>query len=132
MTRIPSRFGFTLIELLVVVLIIGVLAAIAIPKFRGVKTKAHVATMKSDLRNLMNAQESYLAGNNTYYDGPVPAAGTAFAASSGVTISLVDVTASGWAASATHAATPDWTCAVFVGSAAPLAPATVEGRVVCD
>ncbi|MDH4351875.1 MAG: prepilin-type N-terminal cleavage/methylation domain-containing protein, partial [Gemmatimonadota bacterium] len=112
----PSS-GFTLIELLVVVLIIGVLASIAIPKFAGVKTKTNVTTMKTDLRNLITAQESYLAGSMVYYDGPIPAAGLGFTSSSGVTLTLLDVSASGWAATATHASAPAWVCAVFVGSA---------------
>jgi len=128
----PRSSGFTLIELLVVLLIIGVLSSIAIPKFRGVKTKANVTTMKSDLRNLLTAQEAYLSANATYYDGPIPAPGTGFSASSGVTLTLLDVTSSGWAATATHVSAPDWTCAVYVGSAAAVAPATEEGRIACQ
>ena len=58
--------GFTLIELLIVVVIIGILAAIAIPQFSSTKEKAYVASMKSDLRNLATSQEAYFAENNTY------------------------------------------------------------------
>ena len=58
-----SRTGFTLIELLIVVVIIGILAAIAIPKFASTKEKAYLASMKSDLRNGATAQEGYFADN---------------------------------------------------------------------
>jgi prepilin-type N-terminal cleavage/methylation domain-containing protein len=65
MTR--SRRGFTLIELLVVVVVIGILAVIAIPKFQSTKGKAYFASMRSDLHNLTTAQESffYLTGKYT-------------------------------------------------------------------
>ncbi len=56
-----NRKGFTLIELLIVVVIIGILAAIAIPKFANTKEKAYLASMKSDLRNLVTAEEAYFA-----------------------------------------------------------------------
>src|SRR5438094_6898953 len=56
-----NRKGFTLIELLIVVVIIGILAAIAIPKFANTKAKAYIASMKSDLRNLVTAEEAYFA-----------------------------------------------------------------------
>src|ERR687898_328722 len=64
-----NRKGFTLIELLIVVVIIGILAAIAIPKFANTKEKAVVAGMKSDLRNLVTAQEAFFADNKTYATG---------------------------------------------------------------
>src|ERR1051325_7583180 len=52
--------GFTLIELLVVVVIIGLVASIAIPKFSSTKDKARMASVKTDLRNIMTAEEAYL------------------------------------------------------------------------
>lgn len=56
---IVRRAGFTLIELLIVLVIIGVLAAIAIPKFSQTREKAFIASMKSDLRNLATLQDIY-------------------------------------------------------------------------
>ena len=56
-----SRKGFTLIELLIVVVIIGILAAIAIPKFAATKDKAKLASVKSDVRNGMTAEEAYFS-----------------------------------------------------------------------
>jgi len=61
-----NKKGFTLIELLIVVVIIGILAAIAIPKFAATKDKAKLASVKTDLRNSMTAQEAYFSDFATY------------------------------------------------------------------
>ena len=129
-----SRSGFTLIELLIVVVIIGILAAIAIPKFANTKEKAFKANMKADLRNVAVAQESYLYDHQTYYPGPVPSAGDElpFVPSAGITVTLSDVGDGGWAGTAAHDNLAGKVCALFVGAAAPPAPATVEGQIACD
>jgi type II secretion system protein G len=61
-----AKKGFTLIELLIVVVIIGILAAIAIPKFSNTKDKAKLASVKTDIRNFMTAEEAYFSDNQTY------------------------------------------------------------------
>jgi type IV pilus assembly protein PilA len=58
--------GFTLIELLVVIIIIGILAAIAIPVFLNQRNKGYDAQAKSDVRQLATLEETYLTDNNVY------------------------------------------------------------------
>lgn len=67
-----TQKGFTLIELLIVVLVIGILAAIAIPVFNGQRAKAKNSVAKSDLRNGVTAAESYYAANQTYLGFDLP------------------------------------------------------------
>jgi type IV pilus assembly protein PilA len=129
-SEITSRRGFTLIELLLVVVIIGILAAIAIPKFRNSKERAIISQMRSDLRNMVTAQESYIADAATYYNGPIPGPAMAYGPSQNVTVTLSSVTTTGWAAVATSTATSR-TCAIFIGTAAALAPATTPGVAAC-
>src|SRR3989442_7205747 len=61
-----NRKGFTLIELLIVVVIIGILTAIPISKFASTKETAYIASIKSDLRNLVTAEEAYFADSVKY------------------------------------------------------------------
>ena len=124
-----TRRGFTLIELLVVVVIIGILAAIAIPKFQSTKGKANAATLKSDLRNLATAQEAYFYTNLTYTSS-LPSLNVAL--STGVTVTWGTVTAAGWSAKVTHPLAYPIECAMFMGSVAAFPPATVEGQLLCQ
>jgi type IV pilus assembly protein PilA len=127
-----ARQGFTLIELLIVVVIIGILAAIAIPKFANTKEKAVVASMKSDLRNLASAQESYWVENRTYYGGVLPAPVIQFSTSSGVTVTMVTATDAGWSARATGLPLTTTQCVIFYGTTAPIPPATADAAVACS
>ena len=123
------RAGFTLIELLVCVVVIGLLAAIAIPKFANTKGKANVASIRSDLHNLVTAEETYFNEHQTY---AAAAALLGASTSPGVQLTIVEATAGGWSATATHPAASPLTCAVFYGGATPLAPATTEGVIHCE
>src|SRR3954469_22563354 len=103
----PNKNGFTLIELLIVVVIIGILAAIAIPKFANTKDKAYVAQMKSDLRNLATYEEQYSADNGgSYFGGTATMAAPlqGFTPSQNVTIVATAVAGPppSWSATATH------------------------------
>lgn len=137
------RAGFTLIELLIVVVIIGILAAMAIPKFASTKEKAYFATMKGDLRNLATAQEAYAAENNGLYlagssTGPAAVPGMAYAPSVGVTMTIT-TNANGWAAIASmDAPQTTKTCGMFIDNRDPpippggANPATESGQPKCE
>jgi type IV pilus assembly protein PilA len=73
-SRRETDEGFTLIELLVVIIIIGILAAVAIPTLLGQRGRGYDATIRSDLRNAAFAEESYLAGHSSY-SAQTPVAG---------------------------------------------------------
>jgi type IV pilus assembly protein PilA len=122
------RSGFTLIELLIVVVIIGILAAIAIPKFSMTKGRSYAASIKSDLKNVATAQEAYFYENNTY---STARADLNFNGSPGVTITIVSATASGWSATAWHPAASPLECGLFMGAAPALSGATAEGLIGC-
>ena len=126
-----AQKGFTLIELLIVVVIIGILAAIAIPKFANTKEKAVVTAMRSDLRNLASVQETYWIQNRVYYGAAIPNAAIDFRPSPSVVLTMVSADAAGWSATAAAPSVTAQTCSIFYGSAAPLPPATVDGAVKC-
>ncbi len=124
--------GFTLIELLIVVVIIGILAAIAIPKFSATREKAYFAAMKSDLKNLASQQEIYYADQYSYTNN-ITSLG--FVSSQGV-VAVITGATDGWSATSTHSALGAAEgCAIYyangtaptVGTATPSAP----GEMAC-
>ena len=113
-----NKRGFTLIELLIVVVIIGILAAIAIPRFGETRERAFVSSMTSDLRNVQTLQEQFYfdegASSGTYtYAEDVDALN--FTPSAGVTVTIASPSADGYSATATHTGAPGTTCTLTVG-----------------
>lgn len=123
---IRPRTAFTLIELLIVVVIIGILASIAIPKFANTKDRANQAAMKSDLKNLASAMEAYFANNSNTYAPAIADLGTTYRSTTGITVTLGSVSSTGWAATATHTASPK-TCTITLGGAG-----SNEGTPICN
>lgn len=103
--------GFTMIELLIVIIIVGILAAIAIPRFTATRRRAFVASMKADLRTIVSAAESYYSQDGTYANYPAPPG------SNGATITFSGTTES-WTATAQHPSAPGLLCMVERGPAA--------------
>jgi type IV pilus assembly protein PilA len=124
-----SRHGFTLIELLIVVVIIGILAAIAIPKFANTKDRAYVAQMKTDLRNLATSEEAFFYDSSTYTTDFSRL--NNYTPSVGIAVVVNEATPKGWSATATSGNTYHQ-CYVFSGQATPVGTATIEGRIACS
>ncbi len=101
--------GFTLIELLVVIIIIGILAAIAIPVFLNQRQKGYDAAAKSDLRNLAGFEEIYLSDLSVYGTiAQIQAAEPQLNVSNGVTLTVVRYdTVNGYCLTAKHFSSPN-------------------------
>jgi prepilin-type N-terminal cleavage/methylation domain-containing protein len=134
-----KRKGFTLIELLIVVVIIGILAAIAIPKFANTKEKAVKSSLLSDLKNLATAQEAFYADSSTYattYGTTIATGQVNFASSQKNALVINSASnASGWAATISNPGYGPGSCGIFVGStfsgSGTPAASTQEGIPVC-
>jgi prepilin-type N-terminal cleavage/methylation domain-containing protein len=129
--RKNAHAGFTLIELLIVVVVIGILATIAIPKYSAMREKAYVAAVTSDLKNLASQQEIYLSNNYSY--APTTTA-LGLTLTKNVIISINEYSGTGWAATGTHSGLAGAQCGIFFGSASAsnASPALVPGEVLCN
>ena len=109
--------------------IVGILTAIAIPRFAATKGKANFAAMKSDLHNLTTAEEAFFYDSATY---TLSLTQLQFPGSHGDAIVLVQADKTGWSATVTNPASYPHLCAIFIGAATPVVPATASGVVACQ
>jgi prepilin-type N-terminal cleavage/methylation domain-containing protein len=123
------RRAFTLIELLIVITVLGLLAAIAIPRFNHMKQRANVATMQTALKNLGQAEETYFAEHGVY---TAALDSLNFTPSADMTLTVLEATNTGWSATITHPTAVPRKCAFFLGTAAAVPPATDQGAMACQ
>ena len=121
--------GFTLIELLITMVIVGLLAAIAMPLFRNQRDRAVQASMISDLASLAKAQEGYYYNNGVYAPDVVT---VNVNLSPGNSLVINEATTSGWSATLVHVPTIGKTCYIYYGGAIPVGSTTSEGVVSCS
>jgi type IV pilus assembly protein PilE len=126
MMKLPKRDGFTLIELLIAMIIIGILASFAVAMLWRGKDRGYEASMRSDLRSLVNDQEVYFEHYHTYASNVTDLAPPTISA--GVVLTVTNASAAGWAATATHPSVENRICGIRVGDA-PLSAATAAVAV---
>mgnify|MGYP001454451245 CR=1 FL=1 len=128
--RYRRNAGFTLIELLIVVVIIGILAAVAIPKFAATKDKSKLASIRSDLRNIMTAQEAYWADHGVFADVGQLQAATNYSFSAGNT-ATISATMTGYTATVSNSSITSTLdqCTVQVAAGAS---SSIDGQIICS
>lgn len=125
--RFLARSGFTFVELLTAMAVLAVLAAIAVPQYRGIKQRGYMATLKTQLGELRIAEESWFAEEQLY---SMNIADLDWKPSTNVAIAIESSNpAAGWRAEATHAELPGIACRTYVG--AEVVGQVPSGEIVC-
>lgn len=124
-SSVQRRSGFSLVELLAALIVFAILASMALVKFRDMRDRAFVASMKTDLGSLRVAQEGFWAENQQY---TVDQSLLDWTPSSSVTVTITTSDpVAGFEAEAVHSSSTT-VCTMYVGRAPA---ATESGEIVC-
>ncbi len=124
------RDGFTFIEMLMVFILIALLAGVVGVQVSSFRARAITTTLKSDLRNLAVAQESFYYDYDVYAPDTTTLYSRGYQVTTGTQMEINEATIAGWAATASHPQTPE-RCYLFIPGASPIGVATQPGRVQC-
>ena len=114
-----------------VFVLIGLLASIMLPRLQGFRYRAMESSLKTDLRTLAMHQESHYYDRSTYTDDLVALAAAGFNPSPEITVTVNEATFLGWSATLQHNLLLV-ECYMFVGNAAPVGTAVIEGSASCS
>ncbi|HXT18458.1 MAG TPA: pilin, partial [Gemmatimonadaceae bacterium] len=104
------------------------LAAIAIPKFANTKSKAYITAMKSDLRNLVTAEEAFFSDSSKY---TATITDLKYQSSTGVNSPTITTGAGYWSATTSHTQLAGTTCGIGINTSNPTVPTAAEGEPAC-
>jgi len=119
------------VDALLLLVVVALLLAVGVPELTAARRRSAQSALRSDLRRLASAQESYFYDHRVYAADPLDLQATGFRPSAGVRIGVHEATQTGWSASASHPDTPD-RCFLFLRSAAPVGTATKPGEMHCS
>ena len=115
------------------IFVLGIVAAIVIPKFANTKQKAYITAMKSDLRNLVTSEEAYFSDSSSYTStiGNLKYNSSTGVSSPSVTLGT-GTQAGGWTATVSHSQMPSgFKCGVGVNMTNPTVSTAAEGEPAC-
>lgn len=120
-----------LADVVILLVALALLLAVIVPELSAARRRSVQAVLRSDLRKVAAAQESYFYDHRVYAADLQDLQPTGFRASSGVRIVIHEATQTGWSAAASHPETPV-RCFLFLRSAAAVGSATVPGEIRCN
>lgn len=127
----PGPSGLAPVDVLVLLVASALTLAVVVPELSAARRRSVQGLLRSELRQLAAAQESYFYDHQVYAADPEVLRAAGFRPSPGVRVVVNEATQSGWSGAASHPETPA-RCYVFLRGAAPVGSATAPGEIRCS